>query len=111
MGIGTKPASLASIPTVQQRGPIAPAPVYDLTKKNVKYPDFDACAHAQKFDTYGCSPCPEPQEPTYVPVDEQHYGASFPAPEYGYHVDGGWSPDGVSELSSWEAVLEISGHG
>merc|ERR1712048_586360 len=80
MGIGTKPASLASIPTVKQRGPIAPAPVYDLTKKNVKYPDFDACAQAQKFDTYGCSPCPEPQEPTYVPVDEQHYGASFPAP-------------------------------
>merc|ERR1711915_711723 len=85
--IGAKPASLASIPSVQQRGSVAPAPVYDLTKKNVKYPDFDACAQAQKFDTYGCSPCPEPQEPTYEPVDEQHYGASFPAPVYGYHVD------------------------
>merc|ERR1711915_602078 len=89
--IGAKPASLASIPSVQQRGPIAPAPVYDLTKKNVKYPEFDACAQHQKFDTYGCSPCPEPQEPTYhvdaeVPVphipDVVQRGPIAPAPVY-----------------------------
>jgi len=85
--IGVKKAVLASIPEVMQRAAVAPAPVYDLSQAKQEFPDFDQCAAAQSFDTYGCSPCPAELVGEYVPQAEAHYGSDFPAPVYGYHVD------------------------
>ena len=85
--LAVKPRVLSFVPEVVARGPVDPAPVYDLKEKKVEYPDFDACAQAQKFDTYGCSPCPYTKDPTYLGKDEERYGHDFPAPDYQYDVD------------------------